>query len=145
MEKDNKILFGAILIILIAMLSLNFNDLITGNVSKESVSKVIVSPSEVARGEVITVEVTPGPEGVYNRWAWIYNVRDGGDLRLTGTAKRMCGNQAVCYDPLTIIYLIEGNEDKFPDGRYIIKVRVHDVKETKYAEGVFWIKGYNKK
>ena len=143
MEKDNKILFGAILIILIAMLSLNFNNILTGNVSKESVSKVVVSPNEVTRGEVITVEVTPGPEGVYNRWAWIYNAEK--DLRLTGTAKRMCGNQAVCYDPLTITYLIEGNEDKFPDGKYVIKVREHDVKETKYAEGVFWIKGYNKK
>lgn len=144
MEKDNKILLLAIFILLVAMVSFSFNNF-TGKATKESVSKVIVTPENVMRGETINVEIIPGPEGVYNRWAWIYKVGEKNDLRLTATAKRICGNQAVCYEPATINYLIEGNEEKFPDGKYYVKVREHDVQETKYAQGVFWIEGYNKK
>lgn len=145
MNKDNKILVLAIFIVLVAIFSFSFDDIITGKVTKESISKVMITPNEVMRGETITVEVIPGPDGTYNRWAWIYRAGAKNDLRLTGTAKRMCGTQSVCYEPVTFTYLISGDENKFPDGKYYVKVKEHDTQETKYAQNVFWIEGYNKK
>jgi len=145
MDKDNKVLLMAIFVILVAIFSFSFNDVMTGRVTKESVSSVTVTPSEAMRGSIITVNIEPGPEGVYNRWAWIYREGATADKRVAGTAKRMCGTKSVCYDSITFTYLIEGNEDKFSDGKYFVKVKEHDTKETRYAEGAFWIEGYNKK
>jgi len=145
MDKDNKILLIAILIMLVSIFSFSFNEVLTGKVTKESVSSVTVKPSEVMRGSIITVNVEPGPNGVDNRWAWVYREGETADRRVAGTAKRMCGTQSVCYDSITFTYLIEGNEDKFSDGKYFVKVKEHDTKEARYAKGAFWIEGYNKK
>ena len=47
MEKDNKILLGAVLILLVAMISFNFNDAVTGDVASGAKIAVTVNPAQV--------------------------------------------------------------------------------------------------
>ncbi len=46
MEKDNKVLLGAVLILLVAMVSFSFNDAVTGEVTSSAAS-VSASPTQV--------------------------------------------------------------------------------------------------
>lgn len=73
MDKNNKILLGAILLIFITLLSFNLNT-ITGDITKEGkkVPSVTVSPKVVAPGERVTASVWTGAGGISKK-ACIYD------------------------------------------------------------------------
>jgi|SRR3989338_66708 len=95
MEKDNKILLGAVLILLVAMVSFNFNTL-TGEVtSAKTRATITVSPSDVyfnynelnqqtTKSVELTVDVENGK--VINE-VWLY--RDNGE-RVERTDNKLC-------------------------------------------------------
>ena len=73
MDKNNKILLGAILLIFVTLLSFNINT-ITGEITKENkkVPSVTVSPKVADAGERVTVSVWTGADGI-NRKACLYD------------------------------------------------------------------------
>ena len=98
MNKDNKVLLGAILIILVALVSFNFGD-ITGKAVSEG-SIVAISPKTVTAGEYINVYVKPGSKGV-EKLAYIYRE---GDIRMAGTIS-LC-RTSKCEEEVDVKYKI---------------------------------------
>jgi hypothetical protein len=60
MENKN-ILLGAVLILLIALVTFNLD--ITGEITKPTITKITVQPTTVQQGDKITITVTPGEKG----------------------------------------------------------------------------------
>lgn len=134
MEKDNKILLGAILIILITLVSFNFGD-ITGKVVKEG-TVVSISPATVTAGDYITVYVKPGSKGVESS-AYFYRI-DG--TRIPATVK-LCG-ESRCTKETTIRYKLTDSWDNNADWAYGITskgyyVKVQDWKVESYKTASF--------
>ena len=99
MEKDNKILLGAVLILLVAMLSFNFNSL-TGKVtSKEgSDASISVSPTNVyftredlyrGTAKLVTVEVNVKDGEIENKLD-LYE----GNSKIGSQSRKICGGRA---------------------------------------------------
>ncbi|MFH1591914.1 MAG: hypothetical protein ABIB47_00935 [Candidatus Woesearchaeota archaeon] len=101
MEKDNRILIGSIVIIVLVVISFNFS--ITGSVVKEYSSvRIRVSPEVVNAGEVVYVDVEGGVNGVNNRADFIYAIDD---LRV-GSKENICGDGAKCSGVVSFSYVI---------------------------------------
>lgn len=137
MDKDNKILLSAILIILVALVSFNFGD-ITGKIVKDS-TVVAVSPSEVTAGEYITVYVNPGSDGVKNV-AYVYREND---VRIPATIN-LCGSSK-CEDEISVTYKILNNWDDNAEWSYGevtrgYKIKVEDWRSTRYKTANFIVR-----
>ena len=137
MEKDNKVLISAILIILVALVSFNFGD-ITGKAVKEN-TVVAISPLEVTAGETITVYVKPGSNGV-EKLAYVYSKKG---IRLPGTIS-LC-RSSKCEDVLSVEYKIidtwDNNEGwDFREKSKGYYVKVIDSRTEDYSTASFTVK-----
>ena len=106
MENKN-VLIGAVLIILVAMLSFNLD--MTGQAIKTA-TKVSVSPSIVDAGDVIDITVTPGKEGVEKQFDIYCNgLRKAKDLNLCELDSNE-RDAKTCFSEQTYRYLIRTDE-----------------------------------
>ncbi|MBS3171849.1 hypothetical protein J4449_04530 [Candidatus Woesearchaeota archaeon] len=130
MEKDNKVVLGAVLILLVGMLSFNFAGSLTGKTVNKGGPDVVltVSPSNVyfsfedlVKGtKVITLTVNVN-KGEAERNVYIYRNTPNGGVRDTNAAKATltgsgCRSSNACEEgTYTINYLInsELNEGDF--------------------------------
>jgi len=136
MNKDNKVLLGAILIILVALVSFNFGD-ITGKAVSEG-SIVAISPKTITAGEYINVYIKPGSKGV-EQLAYLYR-EDG--ARLPGTIN-LCSTSK-CDEEINVKYKIidtwDNNEkwdiNEITKGYYI---RVNEYKQDSYKTASFTV------
>lgn len=79
MEKDNKILVGAVIIILVALVAFNLSK-ITGQVTKETTT-ITVNPKIIGAGDIISISVVPGSEGAENEMRIYYEDENGNLIR----------------------------------------------------------------
>ena len=115
MEKDNKLLFGAIFVLLALFLVAGKFNGITGNASVESVdTQIIISPYTASVGETIYITVIPGSEGV-NQKTSFYQAED--DLRKYSSDK-LCNNYK-CTDESSFSFVIPSSWER---GVYYVKV-----------------------
>jgi hypothetical protein len=99
MHNDKKIVIGALLILLITMVSFDFLGFTGFNISEDSkVTKIIISPIEIKAGEDLTIKVIPGKSGV-NRYINFYQ----GTVR-KGKSGAICVSGYRCSEPITIVY-----------------------------------------
>ncbi|MEK6934248.1 MAG: hypothetical protein AABW46_00035 [Nanoarchaeota archaeon] len=112
MNRESKILIGAVIIIIIAIFS--FNSGITSFSVKESSGSIIISPKSVSAGENIIVTVIPGFEGVNNKVSF-YNAED--DLRKDSV--ELCKGSFRCEKESSINYWVSNSWDP---GVYYVKV-----------------------
>lgn len=137
MEKDNKILLGAILIILVAMVSFSFRGITGKAVSEKTI--VAVSPGSITAGESITIYVKPGSVGV-EQMAYFYR-EDG--LRIPGTVS-LC-RSSKCADEIKIDYKLvdswDGNADwPYGEASRGYYLRVNDYRSEEYKTASFTVK-----
>ncbi len=103
MENKN-ILLGAVLILLIALVTFNLD--ITGKVSNPVITKITVEPTTVQQGDKITITVTPGEKGARKNLYF-----------MVGNYRRMISNlfckeqnknrsSGKCFNPETMTFMI---------------------------------------
>ena len=128
MNKDNKILLFALLIIIGAIISSGIGG-ITGRVVDEKITKVSVSPSRTYPSEEIYVTVIPGEDGI-NEEAVFFN-SEGAKLNYYN----VCHGSYKCEEPVTFNFMIP---DNWKSGVY--QVRVYDYALKDFIKGDFTIK-----
>lgn len=116
MDKDNKVLLSAVLVILVALVAFNFGD-ITGK-AVESNTVIAVSPTSVSFGEydtikLLTIKVSPGKDGVDTK---MYLHQENG-FRVGGETVNICPD-SLCYDEVTLTYKLDSGIES---GRYFFK------------------------
>lgn len=121
MEKDNRILIGAIFIFLILFIVVGsrFNGVSGNVVLEDSKTSIFISPEVVSNGEIIYVTVTPGKEGV-NEKVSFYQAED--DLRKT-SVNRLC-NSHKCYGKGSFSFDIPSS---WESGVYYVKVYDYEI------------------
>lgn len=127
MEKSSRILIGAIFILVIALVSFNYNSL-TGQVIK-SKTMISITPKVINPGQKIYVTVNPGPKGVYKR-ACFYQAED--NLR-KGCTYRVCGGSYKCLDTSTFSFSTHAWEP----GIHYVKIFDYDLDD--YVKAYFTI------
>ncbi|MEK6952906.1 MAG: hypothetical protein AABX29_07880 [Nanoarchaeota archaeon] len=118
MERESKIILGAIIIILIAIFSFNLG--ITGFSVKEF-SNINISPKVLTSGSMILITVYPGLEGVNNNLNF-YNAED--DLRKASI--ELCEGDYKCSEETTISHWVP---DGWKPGVYYVKVYDYNRKD----------------
>ncbi|MCX6711605.1 MAG: hypothetical protein NT139_01020 [Candidatus Woesearchaeota archaeon] len=99
MYDEKKIVIGALLILLITMVSFNFLGVTGYNINENSkVTRIIVSPTEIKAGQDLTINIIPGKSGV-NRYMNFYE----GTIR-KGKSGAVCVSSYRCSEPITIVY-----------------------------------------
>ena len=125
MERDNKILLGAVLILLVAMLSFNFNS-ITGKVTASNKAAVRADPSSVYFSaddlanrptKVVSVKVTVSSGSVENN---LQLYRSSGE-RMNGKTRQLCGSKSECKKGTYQVDFKMGAE--LEDGEYYFAVQ----------------------
>ena len=129
MNKDNKILLLAFLVIVVALISSSIES-ITGRVINKKISKISVSPFKTYSGEKIYVTVVPGEEGV-NEEAIIHN-----SAGVNLNSLDVCQGSYKCTEPVTFDFLIP---DNWEEGVYQIKIYDYSIKD--FINSDFTIKG----
>jgi len=95
---DRKVVVFAVLLILISMISFNF-DKITGQVtSSDYVSSISVNPQSIVSGGVISVTVNPGREGINQKLVFYF--ADTG-LRIANMDINVCRSYK-CFEEVTV-------------------------------------------
>ena len=103
MENKN-ILLGAVLILLIALVTFNLD--ITGKVAQPSITTIMVSPTTVQQGDKITITVTPGEKGARkNLYFWVGNYRKA-ITNLFCKEQTKSRSSGRCFEPETMTYSI---------------------------------------
>ncbi len=98
-NNEKKIVIGALLILLITMVSFNFLGFTGYNISEDSkITRIIISPKEIRAGEDLTIKIIPGKSGV-NRYINFYQ----GTIR-KGKSGSICVSGYRCSEPITIVY-----------------------------------------
>ena len=87
MNKDTKILLVALVIIVVGALSLNYTDMTGKTIS--DYTTIAVSPKIIKAGESLTLDITPGKQGVYSEIEF-YRVGEN-DMRLGEYTPEICG------------------------------------------------------
>lgn len=116
MEKGNRILIGAIFILIVALVSFNSN-FMTGAIAKSGV-KISVAPDPAESGQKIYVTINPGTEGIYNQ-ACFYQAED--NLR-RGCTSQVCDNYR-CEEISTFSFSTSG----WKAGIYYVQVFDYNV------------------
>jgi len=116
MDKDNKVLLAAVLVILVALVAFNFGD-ITGKAVKDS-TVIAVSPTVVKFGEydtvkMVTIKVMPGEDGVDTKMS-LYKV-DG--FKVGGETVNIC-TESICREETTLTYKLDSGLEA---GKYYFK------------------------
>jgi len=117
MDKDNKVLLAAVLIILVALVAFNFGD-ITGKAVKDDGTVIAVSPTTVKFGEydtmkLVTIKVIPGKDGVDTVMS-LYMV-DG--FKVSGETVNIC-TDSICREEATLTYKLDS---ELKPGKYYFK------------------------
>ena len=138
MDKNNKILLGAILLIFITLISFNVNT-ITGDLTKEGkkVPSVTVSPKIAVPGERLTVSVWTGADGI-NQKACLYDENS----RVSCTS-RVCSDSPENLDRAYKCLSTEKEQVKFnfvtstslPSGIYSVCVWDYELASKKLRQG----------
>ena len=128
MERDNKVVLGAVLILLVGMLSFNFGSL-TGNASKEPTSATVTaSPSSIefsAYGnepnKLVSVKVAVHSGQIKSAVRFCKKSPNGGCVGLNGNSvAHACSTKTFCgvgsYEADT--YPVNSN---LPDGQYFFR------------------------
>lgn len=127
MEKDNKVLLGAVLILLVAMLSFNFNS-VTGEVTKDSAS-LKVSPTSVyfsqedlnsRPSKIVSVKVSVNSGSIENE---LYLFRSNGVRTQQSNTRQICESKSSCGKGTYAVDFKIGTE--LPDGEYYFAVNGH--------------------
>lgn len=126
MNKSNRILIGAIFILVVALVSFNYS--ITGNIIKDK-TVVSISPEVINSGQKIYITVNPGPKGVYKK-ACLYHASN--NLRKTCTY-RVCGGTYKCLDTSTFSFGTHSLES----GIYYVKLFDYNIND--YVKAHFTI------
>ena len=143
MDRNTRILLFAVLIILLALVALNFNSL-TGKVLSNQKIDIDIQPSVIECGpydrtKIVNIVVSPGVMGIDNTFS-LYEVRNvkGKELwrRLGGSTDHLCRN-AVCKGDISKNYKIPC--DDFASGRYGFKFS-RDNYHTELPSPLFTIK-----
>lgn len=137
MDKDNKIVLGAVLILLVGMLSFNFNSL-TGKAVTGPVAMVTVNPSELYFtyddlniGNKIA-KVTINLNDKVDNELQLYRKTETGEERVGGFKETICkGTATYCSKGIyTVNYKFSSLH---PEGEYFFKVQKRDT-STKERE-----------
>jgi hypothetical protein len=138
LDKNNKILLGAILLIFMTIISFNINT-ITGDLTKEGkkVPSVTVSPKVVVPGERVTVSVWTGADGINER-ACLYD-----DNSRVACTNRVCSDSPENLDRAYKCYSTGKEQVKFnfatstslPSGIYSICVWDYELASKKLRQG----------
>lgn len=127
MERDNRILIGSVIIIVLVSISFNFS--FTGGVVKDvSGGKIKVSPEVINSGDVVYFDVFGGVKGINNKADFIYAIDD---LRKS-SKKDICGEGHKCTGDISFSYFIPPN---WESGIYYVVF-------FDYASGEFIKKGF---
>ena len=128
MEKDNKILLGAVLIMLVAMVSFNFNS-ITGKATTSSGVLVSAAPSELyfsyddlanKPSKVVKVKVEVDSQGIENQ---LDLYRSNGE-RIGGQGRELCRSSNNCRKGVyTVDFRIPSS---LQEGSYFFRVQRRD-------------------
>jgi len=122
MKRDDKILFGAIVIVLLLFFVVGFNfDGFTGSVVRDSGTKIIISPKVVSNGEIIQISVSPSSKGVNVKTSF-YQAED--DLRKISVNK-LC-NSYKCSKDGSFSFVIPNS---WESGVYYVKVYDYGLKD----------------
>ena len=130
MNKENRVLLLAFLIIIGALISSSI-ETITGKVINKKITKISVSPSKTYAGKEVYVTVIPGEDGV-NEDAIFY---DSEGVKLS-SLKKLCAGSYKCDEPVTFNFEIPEN---WNSGVYQIKVYDYGIKD--FIKGDFTIRG----
>ena len=110
---ENKTWIVVVLIILVALVAYNFKGM-TGEITKEQITKITVNPTKVSFGKydtmkLLTIKVDVGSVGV-DKWLRLYKVTPTGSVRVGSESITIC-NKNICYDDVTLTYkLSSGNK-----------------------------------
>jgi len=100
--KNKNILLGAVLILLISLVTFNLD--ITGNVATPTTTKITVIPTTVQQGDKITITVTPGEKGARrNLYFMVGNYRRSISNLFCKDESRMSNK---CFKSETMTYII---------------------------------------
>ena len=129
LNKENKILLLAFLIITVALISSSV-ETITGKVINKRVTKVSVSPSLISPSKEVYITVVPGEDGV-NEDAIFYD-SEGVNL----DSKKLCAGSYKCTESVTLNFKIPEN---WKSGVYQVKIYDYGIKD--FVKGDFTIRG----
>ena len=136
MDKNNRVLIGAVLLIFVTLLSFNLTSL-TGSSTKEGkVPSVSVSPNVAEAGDRLTVSVISGELGV-NEKACIYD----GNSRVACTST-VCNNNVQkenrhfkCLSSVNQIQFNIATSTSLESGVYSVCVWDYDLAQKKLRSG----------
>jgi len=123
--KTNRILVGAIIIIILAMISSIGNNNITGKPiasTDSSSTKIEIRPEAITAGQRIYIDVNPGPRGVNVR-ASVYQAED--NLR-RGTTNRVCNSNYKCKEKTVFSFV---TSTSWEPGVYYVKLYDYKIEE----------------
>ncbi len=134
MEKDNKVVLGAVLILLVGMLSFNFAGSLTGKAVNKGGPDVVVtaSPSNVyfsdaelrqGKNQIITLTVNVN-EGKINKELFLYKDTPGGGAKTSASKATLsnagCRSSNACPEgTYTITYMLNSGVS---EGDYFFRV-----------------------
>ena len=129
LNKENRVLLLALLIIIGALISSSV-ETISGKFISKKVTKVSVSTSLISPSKEVYVTVVPGEEGV-NEDALFYDSR-GVNL----DSKKLCVGSYKCTESVTLNFKVPEN---WQSGVYQVKIYDYGIKD--FIKGDFTIKG----
>lgn len=135
MQKENKVLFGAVLILLVAIISFSFSGITGQTVSSGEVTKLYVDKSIVTAGDMIKLTIKPGSDGV-DQDIDFYHAND--DTRVAQSAAQVCG-QYKCFNDVTVEFRVPGSWE----GDYYVRVAdryYESLGKEKYVKAYFSVK-----
>jgi len=136
---SKRAVISAILVLVIcATVAYNFDDILTGFVTKDKLTSVSVIPNQIYAGQSINIKIMPGSNGARKyvtfhtypsnlrkaMTIWCYGERDC----LTG----QCFSAFKCMEPRSITYK---TSDTWSPGIYY--ARVYDYNKKDYVAGTF--------
>ena len=127
MDKDNKVLLGSVLIILLAIISINF-DGITGAATFDSNTNLYISPNVVSPGDRIYITISAPGAGV-NKKAEFYHLADN----LKVGSIDICKSSG-CSGDFGFSYVISTSWDS---GIYGVRVYSYEINE--FITGAFTV------
>lgn len=135
MQRENKVLFGAVLILLVAIISFSFAGITGQTVSSGEVTKLSIDKSIITAGDLIKLTIKPGSDGT-GQDIDFYSAKD--DTRAAESAAQICG-QYKCFNDVTVEFMVPGSWE----GDYYARVAdkyYENLGKEKYIKAYFSVK-----
>jgi len=100
MNKDNKILIGSVIIIIIVALSFNINTPTSSIIKNYPTTSITISPDTVQAGNIIYIDIKTGSKGINNKADFIYaidNLRKSSRINICGNGPKCTGDFSFSY------------------------------------------------